>query len=258
MLITLTTDFGPDSFYVAQLRGAIASRNPTVPVVDITHSISPQDVWQGAWVLNQVVDTFPTDCIHLVVIDPEVGTDRRLLYVRLGRQQFLLPDNGLITAVARRYIRGTTIALTNRRYWAERVSNTFHGRDILAPVAAHLSLGASPSDLGEPVDDPILLPWPVPVSNSDSIDGQVMFVDRYGNLITNIAREDLDSLGKDVEIACAGVPITIRARTYGDHPAGTLMYLIGSGGYVEIAIAQGNAALRLSAAAGTTVHVYRR
>ncbi len=153
-IITLTTDFGSGSPYVAQIKGVILSIHPQAVLVDVTHDIAPQDVRQGALVLDDVTGRFPPGSIHVAVVDPGVGTDRRILAAEIGGRYYLAPDNGLLGRLAGRDPAARLVALTKREFWLPAVSATFHGRDILAPAAAHLSLGTALDDLGEAWDQP--------------------------------------------------------------------------------------------------------
>lgn len=256
-LVTLTTDFGVSSPYVAQMKGVLLSICPELNLVDITHAIRPQDIAEGAIVLADVTPFFPAGTLHLAVVDPGVGSSRRLLYAEFGTQRYLLPDNGLLTLLAQRSPPRLLIALENRAFWRAEVSSTFHGRDILAPVAAHLCRGISPSDLGPEVDDFIRLPWPQATASHRRVAGQVIYIDSLGNLITNITREHLDLLGSldDIEITLLGKTICGIGATYAASPPGTLIALGDSQGRLEIAMVNGNAAKELAACPGTAVDV---
>jgi S-adenosyl-L-methionine hydrolase (adenosine-forming) len=256
-IITLTTDFGAGSPYVAAMKGVILSINPAATIVDLTHAIPPQDVREAAAVLEDVADRFPAGTIHVVVVDPGVGTDRALVYARIGRQQFLAPDNSVLSRVLRRGGACEVVRLENREYWLDEVSATFHGRDILAPVAAHLSLGVEPSRLGPPHQLLDELEWPRPVQQPDRIEGVVLRVDSFGNLITNIAAEALAGRPTDGRacVVCSIYETWGIYQTYGDQPRGTLIALIGSNGALELAIVGESAAEQLGVSVGTPVVV---
>src|SRR5947208_810352 len=198
-LITLTTDFGGDSPYVAAMKGVILNLNPRARLIDLSHQIPPQDVRFAAFFLRACIPYFPPEAIHVVVVDPGVGTDRALLYVEVDGHRLLAPDNGCWTGLlGQTFLSGkpvgqtllsgkpTVIRLTERRFWRPTVSPTFHGRDILAPVAARLSLGEDPRSLGTPFDDWLRLEIPSPTIEPDRLVGEVIFIDHFGNLITNI------------------------------------------------------------------------
>src|SRR3990172_9128609 len=158
-LITLTTDFGAGSRYVAAMKGVILSIDPRAHLVDLSHSVPHQDIRRGAMVLAETVPFFPPETIHVGVVDPGVGTERRIVYARIGRQQFIAPDNGLLSRLAAAERPSKIVSLDEPRFWLPRVSRTFHGRDIMAPVAARLSLGLSPDELGRPLDSLVPLAW---------------------------------------------------------------------------------------------------
>src|SRR5262245_3695739 len=256
-LITLTTDFGAGSPYVAAMKGVTLGMNPAAHVIDISHEIPPQDVRHAAIVLAESTSWFPAGTIHVAVIDPGVGTARRLIYVHLGDQHYLAPDNGVLSLLAKRKGPTRIIELTNAEYWLPELSHTFHGRDILAPVAAQLSLGLEPERLGPALGHIQTLDWPEPVVAENRIEGAVRWIDRFGNLITNITASMLAPGGSAARLTidCAGREIAGLSECYGQHPPGTLAGLVGSSGYLEIAVAEGSAAQMLSANVGTPVAV---
>lgn len=256
-IVTLTTDFGISSPYVAQMKGVLLSLCPNVRLIDITHGIHPQNVAEGAVVLADVAPLFPAGSLHVAVIDPGVGTKRKLLYAEAGGQKYLLPDNGLLTLVARQNPPSVLIALENRAYWQPKVCSTFHGRDILAPCAAHLCRGLSPTDLGPQVTDFVHLPWPDAATGRGRIAGHIIYVDSLGNLITNITNEQLAPMGAlaESEVSLLGKTIIGIGNAYADSPPGTLIALCDSHGRLEIAMVNGNAARELAALPGTAVEV---
>jgi len=251
-LITLTTDFGDGSPYVAILQGVILRINPDAGLVDASHGVAPQDVQQGALLLEKIVPWFPAGTIHVCVVDPGVGSDRRILYAHLRDQHFVLPDNGLISNLASRWPPSKMIDVSNRKYWLGEVSATFHGRDIMAPVAAHLSLGVSPQQLGNPCDDYVTLHWPQATSVENKIQGQVVSVDSFGNLITNITREMLQKIPADamVTVRCDEHETQGIFQTYADQPALTLIALVGSDDQLELAIVNESARDMLAVGVG--------
>ena len=256
-LITLTTDFGASSPYVAQLKGVILSLCREAELIDVTHVIGPQNVREGAVVLCDVTPRFPGGTIHVAVVDPGVGTSRRLIYVEIGPQRYLTPDNGLLSLIARREPPRRVIALENPRLWLPQPSQTFHGRDILAPVAARLASGLDPAELGPRVDRLELLDCPQPRKVGSRLVGEVLYVDSFGNLITNICREDVTPLGEPsrMVVACGGEPIAGILPTYGSALPGELLALYDSQDRLEIAQAQGSAARTLRVLAGEPVVV---
>lgn len=258
-LVTLTSDFGHGSPYVAQMKGVLLSLCPDVTLLDVTHGIRPQDLAEGAIVLADVTPLFPAGTLHIAVIDPGVGTTRRLLYAEIGQQKYLLPDNGLLTLLAERERPQRLISLENRTLWRQEVSSTFHGRDILAPVAAQLCRGLDASQLGPSATDFIRLPWPKPAADGKRIAGHVIYIDSLGNLITNVTCRELERLGpaEEAEVSILGKTVCGIGSTYGDSPPGTLIALCDSHGRLEIATVNGSAARELSAVPGTAVDIKR-
>jgi S-adenosylmethionine hydrolase len=258
MIITLTTDFGASSPYVAAMKGVILSIAPSVTLVDVSHEVPPQDVRAGAILLAEVIPWFPAGTIHLAVVDPGVGTARRLVALAAGRQRFVGPDNGLFSRVAALARPEQIVSLENPRYRLEPTSATFHGRDILAPAAAHLARGLDLAELGPPLDALVTLAWPEPRVAGERIAGQIEWVDKFGNLITNLRAAHLETAAPGRwRIECGGAEIGGLVRTYGDRPAGELVALIGSGGRLEVAVVQGSAAQRLRLGAGAPVVAQR-
>ncbi|HEV3416371.1 MAG TPA: SAM-dependent chlorinase/fluorinase [Pirellulales bacterium] len=256
-IITLATDFGLGSPYVAAMKGVILSIHPAARIVDIAHTIGAQNVRQAAVLLAEATTWFPAGTIHVAVVDPGVGTERRIVYAQIGDQQYLAPDNGLLSRLALKTRPSRIIALENPEHWLPSVSSTFHGRDIMAPVAAQLSLGMEPDRLGPSVAELVELDWPAPRIGANEISGTVLWIDGFGNLITDVTAGMLaaipDRSSATVEIA--GRTIHGIDRTYGDRPANTLMSLVGSSGYLEISIAAGNARAQLNSDAGAPVTV---
>ena len=258
-IITLTTDFGAGSPYVAQIKGVILTIHPQAVLVDITHAVAPQDIRQGALVLEDVTPRFPDGSIHVAVIDPGVGTDRRILAAEIGGRYYLAPDNGLLGRLAFQDPAARVVALAKREYWLPAVSPTFHGRDIMAPVAAHLSLGAALEDLGHPCDGLQQLRWPEVTIVGNRIQGEIIAIDSFGNLISNISHDVLAAVGvtDSAMVHCGGRTISGLAATYGQCPSGTLVALIGSSSRLEIAVVNGSAAVELRAELGDVVTVVR-
>lgn len=256
-LITLTTDFGEGSRYVAAMKGVILSIHRDARIVDLSHRIPPQNVRAGAIALAQTAPCFPAGTIHVAVVDPGVGSERRLVYARIGDQQFLAPDNGLLGRLAVAHPPSKIVGLDEPRFWLPQVSNTFHGRDILAPVAARLSLGLAPDELGRPIERLTELPWPEVQRVANQLTGEVVEVDSFGNLITNITRDMLADVPTDesVTVACDEHTTQGIFRTYSDQPPMTLTALVGSGGALELAIVDDNAAAMLGVTVGAPVTV---
>jgi S-adenosylmethionine hydrolase len=254
-LITLTTDFGTGSHYVATMKGVILSLCPQATIVDIAHDVPPQDVRRAALLVDDVADWFPPVTIHVAVIDPGVGTDRAIVYARIGEQHFLAPDNGLLSRLATRKPPAKLIRLRDPAYWLPRVSTTFHGRDIMAPVAGHLALGLDPDRLGPPLERLVTLDWPLPREGQLRIDGTVIEIDAFGNLITNITADMLHGRPTDRRacIVCNIYETWGIYHAYAEQASGTLVALIGSGGRLELALVGDNAARKLGIGAGAPV-----
>lgn len=256
-IITFTTDFGTGSRYVGAMKGVCLTINPDATLVDLTHSVPPQDVAAGALALAATTPWFPEGTIHVVVVDPGVGSDRPVIYAELGSQRYVLPDNGLLTSLASLHTPRKIVAIKNPAYWLPEVSATFHGRDIMAPVAARLSLGLEANLLGEVTADFVRLPTAKAVRVGQRIDGEVIEVDSFGNLITNITAEMLEGVptGEGTVIACGGHTTYGVFKTYSEQPAMTLVALVGSTGKLELAIVDDNAAAMLGVAVGTPVQL---
>ena len=253
--ITLITDFGLTGPYVASMKGVILGISPQSAIVDITHAIQPQNIQQAAFVLDAVLPYFPTGTIHVVVVDPGVGSERRPIAVFTERACFVGPDNGVFSRVYRDENVRDIRHLRNPDYHLPAVSYTFHGRDIFAPVAAHLAAGVSPSVLGPTIADPVTIPFPTPEQLPDgSIRGQIIYADAFGNLISNIPRQWLDSR-TDWTFEIAETAITGLSVTYSDVQPGDFVALGGSAGLVEIAQRNGSAARHLNVDAGETLIV---
>ncbi|HEY3216052.1 MAG TPA: SAM-dependent chlorinase/fluorinase [Candidatus Eisenbacteria bacterium] len=258
-IITFLSDFGRDDWFVGVVHGVLHQICPDARVVDLTHEIPAGHIARAAFVLEAAAPDFPPDTVHLAVVDPGVGTDRRGLAVRSRGQSFVGPDNGLLEwAVADPG--AETHVLTEARYFRPPVSRTFHGRDVFGPVAAHLARGESIAKLGLRVRDPVRLERPVLRRADGAVVGSVMFVDRYGNALTNLTEQDLaDSFPMVPEtrlvVGVAGREVRGLARSYGDAPLGTLVALLGSSGRLEIAQVGGNASDRLGLSEGDAVAV---
>jgi S-adenosylmethionine hydrolase len=257
-IITLTTDFGARDPYVAEMKGAILGIARTagraVQLVDVTHEVARHDVVEGALALEAAAPFFPRDTVHVAVIDPGVGTARRGIAVAARGQVFVGPDNGVLTP----FVSGTewrAFELAAPEYRLPSVSRTFHGRDVFGPAAAHVAVGVDVRHLGPAVTDPVRLAWPMARERGGRIEGVVIHVDRFGNLVTSLLAEAVaERLGAGVRVSVAGRAIPL-VRTYGDVERGGLAALAGSGGRLEIAVREGSAAAVLRARRGTRVVV---
>lgn len=266
-LITLLTDFGETDGYVAQLQGVILGINPQARIVSISHAVPPQDVRRGAQLLSEVVDAFPVGTIHVAIVDPGVGSDRRIVGVEMGGQRFVAPDNGLLGDVASRYRPDRIHELTDARFRRHPTSSTFHGRDIMAPAAAHWSRGIDLAKFGPERGELVMLPSdskePIVLRGPDDpgsarapLVGQVDWVDRFGNLITNIVcPEPPQARWESLQIELGGRCIVGIDPYYSAQPPGSLMALVGSSGRLEVAINGGNAASELKLRRGAVVRV---
>jgi S-adenosylmethionine hydrolase len=260
--VTFLTDFGVEDDFVGVCRGVIRTISPGTTVVDITHGIAPQAVTEGAIVLARAIHYMPV-CVHLAVVDPGVGSDRRPVAVRTSSGRvFVGPDNGLLTLAADADGVETAVALTNPHFHLEHVSHTFHARDVFAPVAAHLSAGAALAELGDAVepDDLLRLHLPEPEIGSDRLVATVLTVDRFGNLALNVTRAELSGLGLElghwVELQFALDPYYAKiAETYADAKPGELILYEDSYGALAIAVRDGNAARLTRTHAGERVRI---
>jgi S-adenosylmethionine hydrolase len=239
------------------MKGVILSINPNARIVDITHGVSPQNIRQAAVILADATRHFPPDSVHLAVVDPGVGTSRKIVFARMGGQNYIAPDNGVLSRLAAIAPPSKIVTVTDRQYWLPEVSPTFHGRDIMAPVAAQLSLGLAPDALGPPQTELVALAWPEACTLAGRIEGEVICVDSFGNLITNITAEMLEGVPRDasVVIACDTHETMGIFTTYADQPDMTLIALVGSSGQLELAIVNDSAADMLSVREGAKVTV---
>ena len=258
-VITLLTDFGLRDGYPGVMKGVIWKIAPEVQIADITHAINPQNIFQGALILAHTAPFFPPGTIHIAVVDPGVGTQRRPIGLQLGEHYFIGPDNGLFTLVLEyaEYL-GTVIQLfhlNQSTYWLPEVSRVFHGRDIFSPVAAHLSRGIPLEKMGMLINDPIRLeiPHPEPIHGA-GWRGQVIDIDHYGNLSTNLKGSHLNQI-RDVFIHIHGKKIAGLVSSYGDRPPGTLIAILDSNDYLAISVVNGNAAQFLHTNIGDKIEV---
>ena len=231
-IITLLTDYGAGDSYVAEVKGVILTAVPDATLVDLTHQVPPGDVRAGQFLFTRVWRRFPAGTVHLVVVDPGVGTSRRALAAEAHGHFFVAPDNGLLTSLPED---AEFVSLPV----PPSASPTFHGRDVFAPAAARLAMGVSLDELGDPVDDARRSPLPEPRADGVALLGEVIYVDRFGTLVSNIKAEDVD---EGVRITVEGNDVGALRRTFGDVEPGQLVAYTGSGGEVEIAVRGGSAA----------------
>ncbi|MBI4409937.1 MAG: SAM-dependent chlorinase/fluorinase [Gemmatimonadetes bacterium] len=250
--ITLLTDFGTADGYVGAMKGVIASIAPEAVVDDVAHDLPPGDVRAAAWTLARYWRLYPAGTVHVAVVDPGVGSERRALAASCDGRLLLAPDNGVLTRVFDEAPPAALVSIEDRRHLREPVSATFHGRDVFAPAAAHLARGLPVADLGPAVRDPLLFQVPPPSREADSIHGEVVHVDRFGNLITNIPGEWCAG-GAAVRVGQDTVGAV--RRTYSDVVPGEALALVGSAGLLEISVRDGSAAERLGVGRGAAVEV---
>lgn len=263
-IITLLTDFGLKDPYVAMMKGVILGLNPEAAIVDISHEVQPQKIHQAAFLLYHTYHYFPKGTIHVGVVDPGVGTNRRAVLLVTPEAFFIAPDNGLLSyIISSRYRKKTgfqkletsfqAFSLNRQDFWRKEVSQTFHGRDIFAPVAAHLSLGVKPEEIGEKVDSLLALSLPIPIRNSPHVlIGEVVYIDQFGNLITNIPSEMVSS---DIVIRVSEHEIRGLSSSY--EAGEDLLVIIGSLGHLEIVYKKDNAADFLKVKTGERVIIFK-
>lgn len=247
-IITLLTDFGLSDTFVGVMKGVIWSIAPGVQIVDLTHDIRPQKILDGAMAIAEAAPYFPEGTIHVCVVDPGVGTARRPMAACIGGQYFVGPDNGLFSILIEKGKDLTTpptyIELYKKRFWLPQVAQSFHGRDLFAPVAAHLANGVTIEELGDPFENPVCISIPAPIKTASGWQGQVIRVDHFGNLITNLGRQQLPP-GKGVILDVGNTTITDFVTTFGNRAAGDLISMIDSGGSLSVCVVNGSAAARL-------------
>lgn len=295
-IITLLTDFGSQDAYAGIMKGVIAGINPRANIIDICHNIPPQDIFNGAYLLSTSYKYFPKGTVHVAVVDPGVGSQRDIVCVEIREHLFLVPDNGLLSFVVQEERPKSIVRVTNDRYFLPSFSNTFHGRDVFAPVAAYLSLGIKPRQLGSKINQLKQLDIPRPeVKETGQLEGQIIYIDRFGNLITNITRaliEQHASKQKQNRGRWSGIrsqrsevrsqiPYKVRktsknkmllpwntmettlgkrkimglGKTYMDAKPGDPLVLFGSAGFLEVSVNQGNARKYFSVDRGSKIRV---
>jgi S-adenosyl-L-methionine hydrolase (adenosine-forming) len=250
-IVTLTTDFGTGSVYVAQLKAALLHAATPPTLVDIAHDLPAHAIRGAAWLAGQACLAFPPGTLHIVVVDPGVGTNRPLAWARIGSQEFLCPDNGVLSWA----LQHTPLTAARRLAVPAGAAATFHGRDVLAPAAVRLLDGMPPESLGPPLDDLARLPWPEPRATAAGLTGEIIHIDAFGNLVTNLPADLWPRVATTGRLRVGEHAITTLVRTYGDAAPGTIIALVGSQGFIEVAVVEGRADVRLSAAAGTPVSV---
>ena len=242
-ILTLTTDFGLADHYVGAMKGVILSICPEARIADISHEAAPFDIAEGAYLIAQAWRYFPKRTVHVVVVDPGVGTARRPILMECGGHYFVAPDNGVLSMIYSREKHKIRL-ISSERYFRQPVSHTFHGRDIFAPVAAHLAKGVLPARLGKPIDDYLRPAFEKPQQTGKRAwSGRILKIDRYGNIVTNFSAADFPDLEKrDFLLTVGGRQIGVLARNYAEAGAGELFAIVGSSGYLEVSANQDSAA----------------
>jgi S-adenosylmethionine hydrolase len=256
--LTLTTDFGTKDGFVGTMRGVIWKICPQVQIADISHEIGPQNVLEGAIALWRAYPFFPDGTVHVAVVDPGVGTERRAIAARLGAQYFVAPDNGLLTPMIEdAEAKGQPVEfvnLTNPKYWLPNVSHTFHGRDIFSPVGAWLANGTALSELGPTITDVVRRPLPKPEKTATGYHAQITVVDAFGNCTTNLPAAVAQGV-KKISFTLKGRQVDDLVTSYGHRSPGDIVALVDSESFVEIAVVNGSAANALGVKVGDPVEV---
>ena len=245
-IITLLTDFGYQNPYVGIMKGVILGICSEVKIIDLTHGVTKFGVKQGAFLLSQTAPYFPNGTIHVVVIDPGVGTNRRRLIIEGTRSLYVGPDNGVLSLAVRREGLVKAVEISEKKFISPKLSTTFEGRDIFAPASAHLALGVKIEEFGPEVSNPIQLNFPEAIVEKDRIIGSVLYIDCFGNIITNVNSTHLQEInaimGELVEIKINGTSKKLRyLKAYAQVPVNTFLMVIGSSDFLEISINQGSA-----------------
>jgi S-adenosylmethionine hydrolase len=259
-IITLTTDFGLNDHFIGTMKGVILSIEPDAEIIDICHAVQAFDVLDGALTISQAYSYFPTGTVHMVIVDPGVGTARRPLLVTSERHHFVAPDNGVLSLVYQKEERLSARHVTGEHYFLQPVSNTFHGRDVFSPIAAYVAKGVDPAKFGEEIKDFVRFVAPKPKAvNENTLRGVVLKVDRFGNLITNIMPQDAPMLFTEnpgaFKIVVGQREITEIKSAYAEGAPGEVFGILGSMGYLEIAANRGAAAQLLGVGKGTDVSI---
>jgi S-adenosylmethionine hydrolase len=253
-IVTLTTDFGLSDHFTGVMKGVILSIAPAVEIVDITHQIGAFEISEGAFAIAEAYRYFPKKTVHVIVVDPGVGTSRRPIVAEAVGQFFVAPDNGVLSMIYARE-KHKVRAIVRDQYFLKPVSRTFHGRDVFAPTAAHLAKGVSAARFGKLIDNYCKLKFAEPVRTGKRFwQGAVLKVDHFGNLITNFHIAEFPSLRtRPFQLTCGQAALTGLCDTFAEGPAGEPVLIVGSSGYVEIAANQGSAAKMLACGAGSPV-----
>ncbi len=265
-MIVLITDFGVGSIYTGLMKAVIHSIYHDAEIIDLTHNIQPQNIKQAAFLLKNSIAYFPEQTIFVIVVDPGVGSNRKSLIVKLEEKYFVFPDNGIISYVIGENSEGEAYELTNKDYFREKVSSTFHGRDIFAPVAAHLAGGVDIKKFGNRINLSDIVQIPPPLLNKESFNcwlGEIIYSDSFGNIITSLNTEDLGIENSDPDLKdnwrfeVSNQIVKGLKRNYSEANPGELLAYVGSFGYIEIGISNGNAAQALNAVSGNKIRAIK-
>jgi len=240
-IITLLTDFGSKDHYSAAMKGVMLTINPKIRIVDISHHVSPHNIIEGAFLLRNVCAYFPPGTIHLAVVDPGVGTERKPILVKGENFFFVGPDNGIFGLIYDQLKNFSVYELTNAHFFLKPISITFQGRDIFAPVAAYLSRGISPLEMGEKINNFLKLPFPQPTLGEKEIKGNVVYIDGFGNLVTNIKENHLKKLKREpLKIKISDEIVAGLSKNYQEAKKGAFLAIIGSSNFLEISVREGS------------------
>lgn len=251
-ILTLTTDFGLSDHYVGSMKGVILGICPRAQIVDISHQVSPYAIPKGAFLIAQAYRSFPRGTVHVVVVDPGVGSDRRPILMEAAGQIFVAPDNGVLAMVFAREKHKVRM-ISNGRYFRHPVSQTFHGRDIFAPVAAHVAAGVAPSRIGKAIADYVRPPFEKPrQTGAGTWTGEILAVDHFGNIVTNFHGDDFSKLQ---ELTIGRSKVRRMVDSYAEANAGELVAIVGSSGYLEVSVKQGSAAEKIACRAGSACQI---
>jgi S-adenosyl-L-methionine hydrolase (adenosine-forming) len=255
-ILTLTTDFGLSDHFVGTMKGVILGICPEAHIVDISHGVKPFEIAEGAYLIAQAWRYFPPRTVHVVVVDPGVGTSRRPILMEAGGQYFIGPDNGVLSMV---YLRETSKVrlISNESLYRRPVSRTFHGRDIFAPVAAHVASGLSPAIVGDPIDNYLKPDFVKPArAGKRTWIGQILKIDHFGNIVTNFHADDFGDLAqRNFSMELGPVTVGVLARNYAECGPGELFVILGSSGYYEVSMAQGSAAAKIKCESGAAIEL---
>jgi S-adenosylmethionine hydrolase len=251
-ILTLTTDFGLADHYVGAMKGVILGICPRAQLVDITHQVTPFAIAEGAYAIAQAYRYFPPETVHVVVVDPGVGSDRRPILMEAAGQYFVAPDNGVLAMIFARE-KHRLRAISNQRYFRQPVSLTFHGRDIFAPVAAHLAAGVAPARMGPRIADPVRPSFASPrQTGARTWDGEILKIDRFGNVITNFHVGEFPTLDR---LAIGRSKARRLLRSYAEGRSGELFAIAGSSGYLEVSLNQDSAVKKIGCATGDACQI---